>query len=382
MPIINKIYTLCPTAPDVALISTNNGTSWTEATEVIDHDTSAICSNGTVFCVTPYDSNIVFTTKDGNTVSYGTLPYSGNWNNIAWNGLVFLALLNNTNKCATSSNGITWEAGLLPEALTWKGLVYEAGVFCAFGYGIDGIGNEIPLATTSPDGIAWVGFTQLDYYPPFGPPNAPSHTPTTTRSNQVHTLLGGGGYLVLLNPYGEGGSANYSTDSGVTWEQTDDLWNYTGRAQMAVMNGLNIVYSGSYNFYPLLPTYDRDRCYFSNLKKYNIENDTDFIDAAYDVTSASIVATWGGDPSNAVFSVTYTGTHYLVITRLGLLRSTDGLNWEAIVDNLENSYPGNRFGNINAGQRILTASLNISDVTPPIPRFWKDYVQSKETDSV
>lgn len=379
MTIINKIFTLCPSSPDVALISTNNGTSWTECPTDITHDTSAICSNGTVFCVTPYDSDIVFTTVDGNTINYGTLPSVGNWNNISWNGLVFLTLLNDTNICATSSDGIVWVQHILPAALTWKGLVYEAGVFCAFGYGNDGLGNEIPLATTSPDGITWTEFTQLDYYPPFVPPTAPSFTPTTARINQVHTLLNGGGYLVLLNPYGDGGRVNYSTDSGVTWEQTSTRWNYTGYAQMAVMNGLNIVYSGSYSFYPLFPTYDRDRCYFGNLKKYNIENDTNFVDADYG-TSSSIVATWGA-PSNAVFSITYTGTHYLVITRLGLLRSTDGLNWEAIEDDGVTPYPGNRFGNINAGQRILTASLNISDVIPPVPRFWKDYVHTKEEDS-
>lgn len=379
MAVINKILTLCTSSPDVALISTNNGTSWTEHSTDITHDTSAICSNGTVFCVTPYDSDIVFTTVDGDTINYGTLPWSGNWNNIAWNGLVFLALLNDTDIGATSADGITWEEQLLPAELTWKGLVYESGVFCAFGYGLDTLGDEIPLATTSPDGIDWTGFTQLDYYPPFGPPSSPTFTSTITRNHQVHTLLGGGGYLVLLNPYGEGGSVNFSTDAGVTWEQTDDLWNYAGIAQMAVMNGLDIVYSGSYSFNPLFPTYDRDRCYFGNLKKYNIENDTDFVDADYG-TSSSIVATWG-DPSNAVFSVTYTGTHYLVITRLGLLRSTDSLNWEAVEDDGITPYPGNRFGNINAGQRILTASLNISDVIPPVPRFWKNYVNSEERDS-
>lgn len=376
MAVINKILTLCTSSPDAALISTNNGTSWIECTEVIGHDTSAICSNGTVFCVTPYDSDIVFTTVDGNTVNYGTLPWSGNWNNIAWNGLVFLALLNDTNIGATSVDGITWGEQLLPGELTWKGLVYEAGVFCAFGYATDEIGNEIPLTTTSSDGSSWTGFKVMDY--PFNPYITTGFTSTTTRNHQVHTLLGGGGYLVLLNPYGEGGSVNFSTDAGVTWAQTSTRWNYAGIAQMAVMNGLDIVYSGSYSFYPLFPTYDRDRCYFGNLKKYNVENDTDFVDADYG-TSSSIVATWGA-PSNAVFSVTYTGTHYLVITRLGLLRSTDSLNWKAIEDDGVALYPGNRFGNINAGQRILTASLNISDVTPPVPRFWKDFAQSEERD--
>ena len=380
MPTVNRIYTLGTYTGEgsAALISTNNGTSWTEATELIDHDASAICSNGTVFCVTPYDSDSVFTTTDGNTVTYGTLPWGGNWNNIAWNGLVFLAILNDTDVCATSTDGITWEEQLLPAELTWKGLVYGSGVFCAFGYGLDPNGFEVPLTTTSPDGITWTGFIAMEY--PFDPYPV-SFTPTNTRNNQVHTLVTGGGYLGFLRPNGEGGRVVSSVDSGATWTQSSTRWNYAGVAQMAVMNGLDIVYAGSYGFNPLLPTYDRDSCYFSNLKKYNIENDTDFIDAAYDVTSASIVATWGGDPSNTVFSVTYTGTHYLVITRLGLLRSTDGLNWEAIEYDGVNPYPGNRFGNIYAGQRILTASLNISDVVPPTPRFWKDLVNSTETDS-
>ena len=117
----------------------SNGTVWTQVWLPGLTSCTAITSVGSTLIATAAGQALVSTNNGASwTVSLPKLPSSSSWNPICWSpslGL-FCAVAQSSNIAATSPDGINWTQRVMPVSASWVSIAWNGSVFCAVaGYG-------------------------------------------------------------------------------------------------------------------------------------------------------------------------------------------------------------------------------------------------------
>lgn len=133
------------------ILTSTNGTTWTQRALPAALNYYNISWNGSVWCVVSYNNNIVYTSPDAITWTLRTLPINTTWYAIAANtttGLFVILEYGGSRALTSTDNGATWTVRTLPFASNWYDIEFGNGLFVA-------VSISSTAAITSVDGNIW-----------------------------------------------------------------------------------------------------------------------------------------------------------------------------------------------------------------------------------
>lgn len=134
------------------VITSQNGTSWTAASNVPAGEWSTVAYGNGMFIALSFGSNPrAMSSPDGLNWTVRTMP-SGGWMDAIYGGGQFVAVSWTGNHIATSPDGITWTARSVPDSRSWGAITYTGGHYIVVGGGGSGPNRMM----VSSDGIEWV----------------------------------------------------------------------------------------------------------------------------------------------------------------------------------------------------------------------------------
>jgi len=254
-------------------------------------------ANGKWFA-TPNDSlggDYIAMSDDGVTWTkrIAALPYAGTWSKVLYGGGVYLTFLATDTVsgtwCATSSDGVSWTARKISDtenlATTSHSYLKSGGGWFFASNGSNGVGTKWVV---SRDGVSWTVTTQVDYNGmPF---NATRITESESRSE-----------VLAWSPSSYRCSTASVTSSGVGqfYDAGVPLNNGSGYVYQIIANDSSFVVVGGYS--------------------------------SASATSSAILQGYGnwslGGFAYPIWSVAYRGSRYVGVSSVGIVSSSDGLNW-------------------------------------------------------